>query len=92
MLPKKHAWESFERGPAYEPGIALNPFQFSVIGSTDDPVRFEEAITGRFTPDDSRDHVVHADGLTEDEVGTKSAALGFSNWADPGHSALIQCL
>jgi hypothetical protein len=35
----------------------------AMVEPTDDPVRFDEAITGRFTPDDPTDDIVHAQGL-----------------------------
>jgi hypothetical protein len=35
----------------------------SLVEPTADPIRFEEAITGRFTPDDPSDDLTHADGL-----------------------------
>ncbi|MDW4549265.1 DUF3604 domain-containing protein [Defluviimonas sp. D31] len=35
----------------------------SVVEPTNDPVRFEEQITGRFTPDDPSDDIVHAQAL-----------------------------
>jgi len=35
----------------------------ALVEPTDDPVRFEEAITGRMTPDDPTDDMVHAQGL-----------------------------
>mgnify|MGYP002065716013 CR=1 FL=1 len=35
----------------------------TLVEPTDDPVRFEEAITGRFTPDDPSDDQVHGQGL-----------------------------
>jgi len=35
----------------------------AMLEPTDDPVRFDEAITGRFTPDDPTDDTVHAQGL-----------------------------
>ena len=35
----------------------------ALVEPTKDPVRFEEQITGRFTPDDPSDDIVHAQGL-----------------------------
>ena len=35
----------------------------SMVEPTDDPVRFEEQITGRMTPDDSSDDILHAQAL-----------------------------
>ncbi|MEP2531256.1 DUF3604 domain-containing protein [Shimia sp.] len=35
----------------------------SLVEPTADPIRFEERITGRFTPDDPSDDLIHADGL-----------------------------
>ncbi len=35
----------------------------SLVEPTADPIRFEERITGRFTPDDMTDDLTHADGL-----------------------------
>jgi hypothetical protein len=35
----------------------------SIVEPTADPIRFDEAITGRFTPDDPSDDLTHADGL-----------------------------
>jgi Protein of unknown function (DUF3604) len=35
----------------------------TMVEPTDDPVRFEEPITGRFTPDDPTDDIVHAQAL-----------------------------
>jgi hypothetical protein len=35
----------------------------ALVEPTADPIRFEEAITGRFTPDDPTDDLTHADGL-----------------------------
>ncbi|MFD0978034.1 DUF3604 domain-containing protein [Tropicimonas aquimaris] len=35
----------------------------SMVEPTNDPVRFDEQITGRFTPDDPSDDILHAEGL-----------------------------
>jgi hypothetical protein len=35
----------------------------SLVEPTGDPIRYEEAITGRFTPDDPSDDLTHADAL-----------------------------
>ncbi len=35
----------------------------TLVEPTKDPIRFEEQITGRFTPDDPSDDIVHAQGL-----------------------------
>ena len=41
----------------------------SIVEPTGDPIRYEEAITGRFTPDDPSDDLRHADALAAGIAG-----------------------